>query len=103
MLCEGRKGGCATMVVKLPAKSVRSTHHPAHVIQLPHWVLHFLLGTLGVPQHCQAKTSRDFATADRVRDELKERGISIWESNGERRWRAKDGRSGSLPSPRGMW
>ena len=44
---------------------------------------------------------RDFGAADAVRDELNKAGVEIWESQGERTWRARDGRSGPRPNHEG--
>ena len=49
----------------------------------------------------KARMRRDFATADAIREELFKAGVEIWESHGERTWRARDGRSGPRPNHEG--
>jgi len=49
----------------------------------------------------KARVKRDFGTADAIRDELFQLGVEIWESKGERTWRAKDGRTGPRPNHEG--
>ena len=49
----------------------------------------------------KARVKRDFGTADSIRDELSNLGVEIWESKGERTWRAKDGRVGPRPNHEG--
>ena len=46
---------------------------------------------------------RDFGTADTLREELYKAGIEIWESRGERLWKAKDGRQGPRPNHEGRF
>lgn len=43
------------------------------------------------------KQLRDWTTADKIRDELRTRGIEVYDK--EREWRAADGRSGLFPPP----
>ena len=42
----------------------------------------------------EAKALRDYATADKLRDELNARGIEVYDST--REWRCSDGRSGTF-------
>ena len=49
----------------------------------------------------KARIRRDFGEADSIRDELLNLGIEIWESKGERTWRASDGRQGPRPNHEG--
>ena len=49
----------------------------------------------------KARVRRDFGTADAIREELLSLGVEIWESKGERTWRAKDGRVGPRPNHEG--
>mmetsp|Transcript_103834 Transcript_103834/g.294155 ORF Transcript_103834/g.294155 Transcript_103834/m.294155 type:complete len:194 (-) Transcript_103834:229-810(-) len=44
----------------------------------------------------KARIKRDFAGADKIRDDLRLRGVDILER--ERRWQHKDGRSGARPN-----
>eukprot|EP00440_Ansanella_granifera_P053817 gb/GFBE01058341.1/.p1 GENE.gb/GFBE01058341.1/~~gb/GFBE01058341.1/.p1 ORF type:complete len:195 (+),score=24.88 gb/GFBE01058341.1/:1-585(+) len=44
----------------------------------------------------KARMTRDFGEADKLRDELRERGVEILER--ERRWQHRDGRSGARPN-----
>jgi len=44
----------------------------------------------------KARMHRDFAEADKIRDELRDRGVEVLER--ERRWNSKDGRSGMRPN-----
>lgn len=44
----------------------------------------------------KARRNRDFSEADRIREELRTKGVDIMER--ERRWQAKDGRSGARPN-----
>ena len=46
---------------------------------------------------------RDFSTADAIREELFKVGVEVWESHGERMWRARDGRSGPRPNHEGRF
>tara|TARA_B110001452_G_scaffold26797_1_gene21018 strand:+ start:118 stop:435 length:318 start_codon:yes stop_codon:yes gene_type:complete len=49
----------------------------------------------------KARVRRDFGAADAIREELFKAGVEIWESHGERTWRARDGRSGPRPNHEG--
>ena len=49
----------------------------------------------------KARMRRDFGSADAIREELFKAGVEIWESHGERTWRARDGRSGPRPNHEG--
>ena len=49
----------------------------------------------------KARVRRDFGTADSIREELSSLGVEIWESKGERTWKAKDGRIGPRPNHEG--
>mmetsp|Transcript_43254 Transcript_43254/g.123742 ORF Transcript_43254/g.123742 Transcript_43254/m.123742 type:complete len:222 (-) Transcript_43254:105-770(-) len=44
----------------------------------------------------KARIDRDWSEADRIRDELRSKGIEVYDK--ERRWEAKDGRVGSRPN-----
>eukprot|EP00439_Symbiodinium_sp_Y106_P032608 s1365_g3.t3 len=44
----------------------------------------------------KARMHRDFAEADKIRDQLRDRGVEIMER--ERRWQHKDGRQGARPN-----
>lgn len=44
----------------------------------------------------KARIDRNFSEADRIRDDLRDRGIEI--SDRERKWEAKDGRVGQRPN-----
>jgi len=44
----------------------------------------------------KARIKRDFAEADRIRDDLRTKGVDILER--ERRWQHKDGRTGARPN-----
>lgn len=44
----------------------------------------------------KARIDRNFSEADRIRDDLRDRGIEIYDR--ERRWEAKDGRVGQRPN-----
>ena len=52
-------------------------------------------------ERARARIKRDFATADAIRGELSAQGVEIWESKGERTWKAKDGRMGPVPNHEG--
>mmetsp|Transcript_64081 Transcript_64081/g.128828 ORF Transcript_64081/g.128828 Transcript_64081/m.128828 type:complete len:412 (+) Transcript_64081:3-1238(+) len=43
----------------------------------------------------EAKQLKDWPTADRIRDELRQRGIEVYDK--DREWRAQDGRRGPFP------
>ena len=51
----------------------------------------------------KARMRRDFSTADAIREELFKVGVEVWESHGERMWRARDGRSGPRPNHEGRF
>ena len=51
----------------------------------------------------KCRMRRDFGTADAIREELFKSGVEIWESHGERMWRARDGRSGPRPNHEGKY
>jgi len=49
----------------------------------------------------KARVRRDFRMADDIREELYALGVEIWESKGERTWKARDGRIGPRPNHEG--
>mmetsp|Transcript_115635 Transcript_115635/g.326908 ORF Transcript_115635/g.326908 Transcript_115635/m.326908 type:complete len:315 (-) Transcript_115635:133-1077(-) len=49
-----------------------------------------------VVQREKARQSKDFTLSDTIRDELKERGVQLYDKT--REWKASDGRRGQIPS-----
>eukprot|EP00928_Gymnodinium_smaydae_P070162 TRINITY_DN54077_c0_g1_i1.p1 TRINITY_DN54077_c0_g1~~TRINITY_DN54077_c0_g1_i1.p1 ORF type:complete len:196 (+),score=39.13 TRINITY_DN54077_c0_g1_i1:84-671(+) len=82
---KGGKGGKGGFIQTSGPRSPSRDGSPSNA-----WIFNMLV------DREKARVKRDFGEADRIRDELRSKGVEILER--ERRWNHRDGRSGARPN-----